>query len=147
MTIGTFVVRFCCISKCKSCKFATKETRCNSIYNIQIDKRILNAGKISNFCRILCFHSKWGCQGSLEICLWVKFKTLSTKDVILYISNFIHNKWYLECYQFMTYYTVREIVLPCITYDERMHFQVVIKGVNAIYQSKSNEYNESSKIQ
>ena len=47
----------------------------------------------------------------------------------------------------MTYYTVREIVLPCITYDERMHFQVVIKGVNAIYQSKSNEYNATSKIQ
>ena len=56
----------------------------------------------------------------------------------------IHNG--IERYQFMTYYTVREYVLPCITYDERMHFQVVIKGVNAIYQSKSNEYNETSKI-
>ena len=87
MTIGTFVVRFCCISKCKSCKFATKETRCNSIYNIQIDKRILNAGKISNFCRILCFHSKWGCQGSLEICLWVKSKLyLQKTSYYIYIQ-------------------------------------------------------------
>jgi len=28
-----------------------------------------------------------------------------------------------------------------------MHFQVVIKAVTAIYQSKSNEYNATSKIQ
>ena len=47
----------------------------------------------------------------------------------------------------MTYYRVREFVLPCIAYDERMHFQVVIKEVNAIYQGKNNEYNAKSRIQ
>ena len=38
-------------------------------------------------------------------------------------------------------------MLPCIKYNEKMHFQVVIKAVTAIYQSKSNEYNATSKIQ
>ena len=54
---------------------------------------------------------------------------------------------FLECYQFMTYYTVREYVLACITCNEKMHFQVVINVVTAIYQSKGNEYNATSKIQ
>ena len=53
----------------------------------------------------------------------------------------------MERYQLMTYYTVNNCVLRRITYDEKMHFQVVIKGVNAIYQSKRNEYNATSKIQ
>ena len=47
----------------------------------------------------------------------------------------------------MTYYTVHKFVLPCIKYNEKMHFQVVIKAVNAIYQGKSNEYNATTKIQ
>ena len=47
----------------------------------------------------------------------------------------------------MTYYRVREFVSPCIAFGERMHFQVVIKEVNAIYQGKNNEYNAKSRIQ
>ena len=64
-----------------------------------------------------------------------------------YLSTTTGNHNRIERYQFMTYYTVREFVLPCITCNEKMHFQVVIKAVNAIYQSKSNEYNATSKIQ
>ena len=75
-------------------------------------------------------------------------KTLSIYDVTLdtYPQLLIIRKNF-EHYKLMTYYIVREFVLPCIACDERMHFQVVIKEVNAIYQGKNNEYNAKSRIQ
>ena len=76
-------------------------------------------------------------------------KTLSIYDLTLdiYPQPLVFTMEYFEHYELMTYYRVREFVLPCIAYDERMHFEVVIKEVNAIYQGKNNEYNAKSRIQ